>query len=232
MSINCFEFRRRVSAEPQARDPALAEHRLACRACAAHLAELQALDARLGAVLTLPVPEGLAGRVRFAAARRRSRPRWLAAAAALLLAVGLASVFWWQRSGELPLDRALVAHVLHEPELLALPPETRVSPGQLVSVLDWSGARLAVDAGEVRHAGLCLFRGRLVAHLVVPGEDGPVTVILLPHVPVRGPVRFREQGFSGVLLPREGGSIAVLGRSAQSAAAVAERYAADLHWQG
>lgn len=233
MRISCFEFRQHVGADPASREPAVLEHRLACRSCAAHQDELQAFDRQLGGALALPVPETLAQRVLFAASRRPAPRRgWLASAAAAVLVLGLAAGWWWQSQFAAPLPQALVGHLMHEPALLTLPADQRADLAQVREVLDWGDTRLAAAPGEVQHAGLCLFRGRLVPHLVVPGPDGPVTVMLLPHVPVDRPRKFREQGFAGVLLPKGQGSVAVLSRSAQSSAVVAARYAELVDWRG
>ena len=69
------------------------------------------------------------------------------------------------------------------------------------------------DAGTVSYARSCRFRGRMVPHLVVQTEMGPVTVMVLVHESVAKPVPFDEQGYRGVIVPVPGhGSLAVLAR--------------------
>lgn len=244
MNLSCFECRQQLAAEPASRTPAVVQHVSHCPTCARYQQELERLDQRIQNALAVPVPAGLADRIVFSARRQpvqkarrflTQRP-WLAAAALLLITLGLAGGWWTQRVFTTPLPQALVAHLWHEPQLLTLPAQTRTSAEKVASVLDWGGAtisgQLEKKTGKVQHAGLCLFRGRLVAHLVVASETGPVTVLLLPQIQVETPSRFTEQGFSGVLLPRGKGSIAVLSRSSQSSQAVASRYAAMIRWQG
>lgn len=231
MKLTCFEFRQLIGAEPRARDTAVLRHRLECQSCAAHAGELEVLDAKLERALRLPVPENLAARVLFSVGRERRpwRAHWLAAAA-VLFAVGIGFGLWWGQMLSQPLPQALVEHLYHEPELL-IPASTVVPRDRLVAVLDRGGARLQDDVGDVSHAGLCLFRGRLVAHLVVQTPRGPVTVMLLPREKVQRPVLFSEGGFHGVLLPVEDGSIAILGNPEQSLEPVEQRFVNAVRWQ-
>jgi hypothetical protein len=86
--------------------------------------------------------------------------------------------------------------------------------------------------GDVTYAALCPFRGRTVAHFVVRGENGPVTVLLLPHVEVDGPTPIDEEGYSGTLVPmQEGGSIAVVGEPGEPLELIRDRVAAAVRWR-
>lgn len=230
MKLSCFEFRQLLGAEPQRRDAAVAEHKLACVSCAAFVGEQLALDVKLLRALAVPVPEALAPRIVFAATRRPRR-RLLWATAALLVAGLGAGWLGWQTAGTVSLPVAVVTHVQHEPELLMLPTSLRVEPAHLAAVMDWSGARLTGDPGAVSYAGLCMFRGRLVAHLVVPSAQGPVTVMLLPQVHIQQAEAFDESGFQGVLVPLEQGAIAVISGRSAPPPDVARRFVAAVSWQ-
>lgn len=230
MKLSCFEFRQLLGAEPQRRDAAVAEHKLACTSCAAFATEQLALDVKLLRALTVPVPEALAPRIVFAATRRpRRRLLWATAA---LLVVGLgAGWLGWRAADTVSLPVAVVEHVQHEPDLLMLPASLRVEPAHLQQVMNWGGARLTGDPGAVSYAGLCMFRGRLVAHLVVPTAQGPVTVMLLPQIHIQQAQAFDESGFQGVLVPLEQGAIAVISGRSAPPPDVARRFVAAVSWQ-
>ena len=61
--MDCLEFRRTFGGDPMSREAALAEHRLACRACASFAEDVRELDGQLARAMDLPVPEGLVERV-------------------------------------------------------------------------------------------------------------------------------------------------------------------------
>jgi len=229
MSVTCLEFRRRIGGEPNARDAALIEHRHACRACAAFQDRMQRFDGRIAAALELPVPEHLADRILFQARRRPGRPQRFAAIAATVLV--LLSGVWtgarYLNTGSLP--QAVVTHIEHEPDAL-MPVSAPVGKQHLDAVLKWGDARLDGDVGPVSYARLCYFRGHLMAHLVVPGPNGPVTVILLPHQQVAKPEPFHEDGFAGVIYPVEHGSIAVVSHRDAGYEPIVRRFASKVRW--
>jgi hypothetical protein len=72
-----------------------------------------------------------------------------------------------------------------------------------------------------------------VAHFVVQGEQGPVTVLLLPNEKVNGPERVDEDGFVGTIVPLQiGGSIAVVGEPGETALEDIQReVAAAVQWR-
>ena len=81
--------------------------------------------------------------------------------------------------------------------------------------------------GTVSYVKLCPFRGTMVAHFVVQGSAGPVTVLLLPNEEVSEPVIVDEEGFTGTIVSLEtGGSIAVVGNQEEQIEDIKNRVAA------
>ena len=218
MKPDCFEFRRIVGAVPDSRDAGIAAHRLECRACAAFAASQYALDRRLEAALRVPVPDDLKARVIFNQSGRwmRARPRpWLAIAASLLLAAGLGFGLTQFIAGD-----ALLA------------PTTRTAePVRVSAVLDRGGVMLKQPLDNVTHAGLCPFRGRLVPHLVMHVDGEPVSVLLLKDEPVDAEKEFDEDGYRGVIVPRAGGSIAIVGARPDLLQPVQNQLEAAVRWR-
>lgn len=191
-------------------------------------------EALLSRALRIDVPAELP--VKKAPARR-GQWRWLAVAAAVVLAVGL-SVRWLQYYGYLPtgdLAGDVVAHIHHEPDAVRVPvvsAKSALPAADVEAVVLAGGAHLEHLQPMVRYARLCPFRGETVAHLVVQGEAGPVTVLLLPHEKVDHPVPVNEDGFVGTIAPLEsGGSIAVIGEPGESLTEIQKQVAAAVRWR-
>jgi hypothetical protein len=189
----------------------------------------------LARALRIDVPEAMP-----ATGARRSPPmlRWAALAAGLLMAVGL-SVRMLQNIGYIgtgDLGRDVVAHIHHEPSAVRIPvvpPEAAVPQAELETVLREAGANLGPMRPMVRYAKLCPFRGEMVAHFVVQGASGPVTVLLLPDEEVERPLPVDEDGFIGTIVSLPiGGSIAVVGEQGEARLDEIQReVAAAVRWR-
>lgn len=168
-----------------------------------------------------------------AAPRRRLRP---VAGYALAASALLAAAAWFglrtEPSGNAvsPLPPAVIAHVRHEPAALVVTAAT-VAPEKFEEVLRGGRATLAGPVGQVSYAKLCPFRGRMVAHFVVQGERGPVTVLLLPEEQVDAPTPIDEGGFAGTLVPVEGGgSVAIVGQPDEPLEVIRDRLLQAVRW--
>jgi len=184
-------------------------------------------DALLEAAFKVRVPTAPA-----ASARPSRWPAVFAIAASMLLAAGA----WFGLRTELPrhdhspLAPELIAHILHEPAALAVTAGT-VSREEFDGVLRGGRATLAGPVGHVSYARLCLFRGQFVAHFVVQGEQGPVTVMLLPDENVAAPTPIDEGGFKGMLMPVDGGgSVAIVGQPDESLEEIRDRLLRAVRW--
>lgn len=154
--------------------------------------------------------------------------RWVqfATAAAIVLATAL----WVGLREPSELPAAVMAHVHHEPEALART-EQAVPAAEMEAVLRRAGAELMRPVGLVSYVKLCPFRGNMVAHFVVQGDKGPVTVLLLPEENVVTTTPVREDGFVGTLVPLEiGGSIAVVGGTDESLDVIRDRLVRAVRW--
>lgn len=192
-------------------------------------------EALLERALRIPLPE---------ADRRAQKPkvgiprwRWPAVAAVALLAIGVTFGIL-KNSAFIPSDSLaadVVAHIHHEPRAISPRPASDVQPVsnvEVTRVLQAAGAEMGNIDPIVRYAKLCPFRGRMVAHFVVQGEAGPVTVMLLPEEDVTGPVAVDEDGFMGTIAPLAiGGSIAVVGEPGETLEEIQREVAAALRWR-
>lgn len=191
-----------------------------------------AFEALLERALRIDVPEAGAA----APTERSRRNRWplLAAAASVLVVVGIlvgrlddAAYF---PSADLAGD--VIVHVHHEPMAIEDAVGRPVPDGEFQDILQAAGVRMMPVRPMVRYAKLCPFRGKMVAHFVVQGPEGPVTVLLLPDEDVPAAIPVEEDGFVGTIVPMErGGSIAVVGESGAAIEEIQREVAAAVQWR-
>lgn len=217
MSDACRHARRAIGGDPGRLPVDVQQHVAQCAACTRFRDETLVMEPWLRAALELPLRNFRAP----APARRIA----LAASGVLALLVG--GGFWLLRPQPALADE-IVEHVIHEPG--SWEQRREVDAAQLAGVLDAAG--VAFDSTlPVVYAAPCPFRGRVVSHLVVHSEQGPMTVMLLPHVRVAAREPFAEHGFQGLLLPAGEGSVAVVLRGSAVSAGTAEHLLSQVRWR-
>jgi len=235
-SVTCLDVRRILGAEPQRRDAGIAEHLKDCQACANFARDMLALDARLEAAFKVPVPEGLEARISLDGSLRNNRRAWrpwLAAAASVAMVALLASFAWrYQHPAGAVLADAVVQHIENPEEAPAMAPDHALlhDAAYVQGVMQRAGAGMQGGLQDVAYAQVCLFRGERVAHLVVHGPNGPVTVMLLRHTHVDREMPVDEDGFHGVIVPAGKGSIAIVTRSTVSMQPMAQELSSKVEW--
>lgn len=210
--MECLEFRRLCGADPDIGDLAFVQHAESCERCGDYAREIRVLDDLILRALKVEVPPAAGDPFEDRGHERIStwrQARWLGLAASLILAVIVGTGIW----GTLPTDTLageVVEHILHEPKSLS---ESAVSVASedIYKVLAGAGYALQEEIGIVTYSRTCIFRGYEVPHLVVQGQRGPITVMLLPDISIVQPISVSESGFSGSIIPFDKGSLAVVG---------------------
>ncbi len=67
-------------------------------------------------------------------------------------------------------------------------------------------------------------------HLVIQGERGPVTILLMPEEKVSGAQLFGDDVIQGVILPVGNGSIAIVGGAGERLDEIQERVRNSVTW--
>lgn len=219
--MNCQDFRHECLAEGGARSDAARDHLGGCAECQAFAADFAGFEALLQQAVSLPVTADLQARLRAARPQRADRPRRLALAASLLVAVagGLLMLNVERLSppaGGLPQE--LVAH--------ALDPHARPAP-QPLPMQRVAGFMAAYGvtpqvAMPVHFAARCLVGDRYGAHLVLDLPQGAVTAIILPGERPAERASYRIERRHVIVLPTPAGSLGLVGTS-QRAVSAAER---------
>jgi Protein of unknown function (DUF3379) len=237
-SMNCEQYREAIAAEPGESSPGAAAHVAQCAECAAFRRDILSMDKLIARALEIDVPElrvpqlsPLDGSSTVASLplRRMSTPFWLGLAASVAIAAVLGIRLLTNDAVQPSLAAEILAHLDHEPEALRVT-DTAVSAQRLDAVV---GTRAEMDTspGLVTYATTCVINGHTVPHLVIQGERGPVTILLLAEETIDAAIPIEGEGVSGVILPVGGGSIAVIGERDESLDKIEEQVAKSVHWK-
>lgn len=234
--MNCEEYRQAIAAEPSFDGGA--GHLTECSACQEYRSEMLALDDRIGRALALSVPElrlpelpeiEAANVVTLSDRRRVSTPMWFAMAASVLLAAVLGVRLISTGIEYDSLGEKVLAHLQHEPYALRVS-DTPVSDKRLVSVVPGDIAEMNHSAGLITYAQTCVINGHEVPHLVIQGEKGPVTIMLMPEEMISDAITLSDEYSNGVILPVGNGSIAIIGQRGESLEKIEQSVINSVMW--
>ncbi len=234
--MNCEEYRQALSENPNFDGGA--GHVAECAECRAYRKSMLAFEAKIQKAIAIPVPDlvmpelpdidtgnvvSLDGRRRFGA------PTWFAMAAS----VALVAVLVVQIFGGAPqydsLGDEIIAHLDHEPNALVVT-DAAVSDRRLERVVPANIANLDHSGGLITYAQSCKINGKRVPHLVIQGENGPVTVLLMPDEQIDRATELEGKGINGVLIPVGDGSIAIIGEKDENIDAIRRNVTNSVTW--
>lgn len=232
---DCDTYKEAIAAEPWAETAG--DHASSCETCRAFRAEMQALDRRIAAALELDVPPLElpdlhavdTGNVATLERPRLRAPAWLAIAATVVIAAMLGVRMFGSGVEHPTLAEEIVAHLDHEPWALRVTDEA-VSDERLARVVPVSVATLDHSAGLITYAQSCIINGNRVPHLVLQGQRGPVTILLMPEEKIKGPERIDGSAINGVILPVGDGSIAIVGEKDENLERIEEKVRNSVAW--
>ena len=199
--------------------------------------EMKALDLKIARALQIDVPPlvmpelpDLDDNVATLPVRRRSKaPIWFAVAATVVLGLSIALRMSPIFEEYETLADEVLAHLDHEPGALRLP-DVPVSDRRLQRAVPSSMAVFDREATLITSANPCIINGKRVPHLVVQGQHGPVTILLMPEEKVAGTTPLDGETVHGVILPVGDGSIAIIGPREESLEPIQENVRASLTW--
>ena len=105
-----------------------------------------------------------------------------------------------------------------------------MAPEALGFLLSQFGAELDRAVGRVSYASVCRIGRQTGVHVVVPGQQGPVTILIMPGEYVMRRSQVRSSRFSGVIVPTKKGSMAIVGQKLEPVDEVAERMQRAIVW--
>ena len=199
--MNCEDYRQAIAADPSFDGGA--GHLSECAACQTYRNEMIILDQTINRALLLDVPElhvpelpelSTSRPDNVIALRKRSwlpqsSPAWIAIAATVVVAALLSIRLIGTGIEYDSLADEILAHVDHEPFALRVTDET-VTDERLAAAVPANVAQLDRSTGLITYAQSCLINGHQVPHLVIQGERGPVTILLMPEEMINAAQQF------------------------------------------
>jgi len=231
----CEDYREAIAAEPSFDGGA--GHLSTCASCRAFRDEMLTLDEQIGRALAIHVPEidmpELSdidtANVTTLPRRRFGAPIWLAAAASVTLAAFIGFQMFGNNVSNGTLAEQVIAHIDHEPfsfrETVNPVPDQR-----LARVIPENVATLDHSVGLITYAQSCTINGREVPHLVLQGERGPITILLMPEEKISAAQSIVGESVNGVILPVGNGSIAIIGEKGESLERIEETITNSVKW--
>ena len=245
--MNCDDYKQAIAADPSESFADGAEHVAACAPCADYKAEMLALDESIAKALSFDVPElsmpelpALDGEdenvvnLPFKHKSRITMPSWIGIAAGFALAAFLGAQFLATditngSDKDLLLAAQVLSHLDHDTGGLQ-PTKTAVAEERLAQVVNDDIGTMDRDIGLVTYAMSCKINGRTIPHLIIQGEKGPITLLLMPEEMVTMPVPLSGKSINGVILPVGNGSIAIIGGRDERLDAIQERVLSSVEW--
>ena len=234
--MNCEDYKQAIAGDPSY-DGGEA-HLSACSDCREFRDDMRALDRKIGRALAIEVPSlsvpefpdvDTADVVPLADHRRFTMPAWMAVAAVLVLGAFI-GVRMLGSNVEYPsLADEIVAHLDHEPYALRVT-DKPVDAGRLARVVPASVANMNHDAGLITYAQTCVINGKKIPHLVLQGEHGPVTILLLPDEMIDAATQIEGESINGILLPVGSGSVAIIGERDERLDVIQENVVNSVTW--
>jgi hypothetical protein len=233
--MNCEEYRKAIASDPSFDGGAA--HLSECQDCQRYRRQMLELEKAISAALSLDVPDLKlpelpdidAGNVASLPRRRWNPPTLLAMAATVVLAAFLGVRMFGIPGEPETLADQLLAHIDHEPNALRVTSEA-VSDARLASVIPAEVAHMDHSAGLITYARSCPINGHEVPHLVIQGQRGPVTLLLMPNEKIDGPQSVTGEGVTGVILPVGDGSIAIFGERDESLEPIQKKVLDSVTW--
>ena len=221
MSMKLAEFKRRLMTDPQSRDPEFLAAKKKDEEFARLAADSAEFENKLQSALQVPVPDQLAEDILLrqsmeTSSSRRKMPVFLAAAAALVLAVGV-SLFVMLDSdttGHHDLAEYLAWHwELDGPSAVTTSHHQPSEAEQIQRVFGELGVHVDHELmNSIRLAKFCPTPDGSGAHVVLETDDGPVTMFYMPRSQAPDAPRRVElpDGMEGWLINLERGSMALI----------------------
>jgi hypothetical protein len=158
-------------------------------------------------------------------------PAWIGIAAAFALAAVIGvQLIGSGPAGDATLAERVLEHLDHEAGSRVVT-NVSVSGEQLHATVDASVESLHDGIGLITYARSCEINGRLIPHLVIQGEKGPVTLLLMPEETISEPIRLNGKGVNGVILPVGNGSIAIVGEREERLEEIEKRVVDSVEWR-
>ena len=229
-----LEFRRRAYAEPDSEDADFLQKKNASEENTRLVDELKQFDEKLSEVLHVEPPEGLAERIKLNQTlglhvqnKKKYRLLWSMAASVLIVCSVVFSFMQFTSQPDLP--GQLLTHVYDE--LHHLDDDHGYSIDHTNLVLASHGVRLVSDIGHVKYVSECEIDDQSGVHMVLQGEHGAVTVMMMPDRHVGHVMPIVDSRFQGSIAPVARGSLAIIAEKGEPIDDLRRSLNSSLQWK-
>ena len=239
--MNDTQFLERAHANPHDDSPEFLQAVAGNPQRLALVEELKAFDSSLRSVLeSVQAPEQLKpslldipGRA-GAAANDSFWRRNIRYAAVLVVAVGVLAIV-------MPGDASSLEDVVFRhlySELSFLDDDTPIALAEVNAIMNTRVGSMFYDSAEmegltINHTQDCWVdfeNGVRGVHMVVKGNNGPVTVMIIANTPIDQEIPIQDERFSGVITPVRRGNMVVIGEKEESIRQYSTMLAANINW--
>ena len=155
-------------------------------------------------------------------------------AAGLIVAVGvLAIVFQGQAD---PMEELVFTHIyselnfLEDDSHLTLEDVNAVMNSQVGTAFSPSPEMARLDISVTKDCWVDIENGVKGVHMVMQGDVGRVTVMVIPNSPVAEQMNISDDRFAGIISPTPGGNLVVIGEKDESIQQYSTLLAGNINW--
>lgn len=230
-----LEFRRILYADPNCSDEKVLKAIADDPKKQAFCKELKQLDKKMHQASQVKVPDDLVQKLLLrqtmqthSASKARNRIQ-LAMAASVAFLAGV-SFTMWQQNDLLDLSEQAIAHVYHEGNY-ALGAQENYSLQQVNAKLAQFGGEFTEELGHVYYANFCDFENVRSLHMVMQGENGKVSVFVIPHNDTHDAKGSAEaRGYQSQAMDVNRASIVVVGEEGADIQGIKEQLKRKIHF--
>ncbi|WP_456405207.1 DUF3379 family protein [Thiolapillus sp.] len=230
--MNCEQFEIELMKDPSCEDRDFVAHRKSCAHCAREWRKAREFEAILRSSMAVQPTRELRVDPPVIRQVRWWQQTWAKAASVLFLIGATVAGYNLAQSmfaGE-NLPQLVVHHIQKEPEMLGA--EQTLDQMALIEVLSPMAFSLEEPIGGITAAVPCWIRKGRGMHLVMQGQSGPVTILLMPGEHVQQQQTVSANALSGMLVPTGWGSMAVVSHAGDDVEPVIHSLQQNVRWKG
>ena len=227
------EFEQRAIAEPENKELEFLRAKLANTENNSLVDKQRQDDSRIEHAMEIDIPEGLVGRIllKQSLQEKQLKRQWFRSVYAIAVSVLLAVIILIQILPATPeLDEAVLTHI--NDELDHLLEKRDITDETLDRLIATFGGEFGQSIGQVTYAGLCNMRKGPGMHMVLQSAHGPVSVLIMPDEKIGQRQVIGDGRFNGVILPVDGGSMAVVGENVDAITTIEMLMQNAISWNG